>query len=86
VTWDGAKRRENLRKHRLDLADASRFDFNSAIIKADRDVAHEQRFRAIGYIGERLCFLVFTFRDDDEIHAISLRPATRPERRRYEGR
>ena len=44
---------------------------------------HEVRFRAIGWVRDRLCFLVYALSGDDEVRAISLRPATPKERRRY---
>jgi uncharacterized DUF497 family protein len=83
TTWDEAKRQANISKHGMDLADAAKFDFDNADIEEDRDVRHEQRFRAAGYIGNRLCFLIFTYGPNDEPHAISLRPATPKEARRY---
>ena len=83
TTWDEAKRRENLAKHGMDLADAAEFDFETAVIEEDRDVRHETRFRAIGWIRKRLCFLVFVSREDGGTHAISLPAAARKERRRY---
>lgn len=83
ATWDEPKRRENLRKHGLDLAEAEHFELDTALVEEDRDMRREARFRAIGWLHGRLCFLVFTFQEDDEVHAISLRPATPKERRRY---
>ena len=83
-TWSEAKREENLRKHRMDLADAVEFDFVTALIEEDRDVRHETRYRAIGWVRDRLCFLVYTLSEaGDDFHAISLRPAEPKERRRY---
>lgn len=82
VTWDEAKRRSNLAKHGVDLADADRFEFNFALVEEDRDVRGEQRFRAIGWIDDRLCYLIYTVRGD-ETHVISLREADKKERRRY---
>lgn len=83
TTWDESKRRENLRKHGIDLAETEHFEFDTALVEEDRDVRREARFRAIGWLQGRLCFLVFTLREADEVHAISLRPATPKERRRY---
>lgn len=83
TTWDEWKRRENLRKHGIDLAEAEHFEFDTALVEEDRDVRREIRFRATGFLRGRLCFLVFTLQEDDEVHAISLRPATPKERRRY---
>lgn len=85
VAWDEAKRRINLAKHGMDLADAHRFDFGDAVIEEDRDARGEQRFRAVGRIGDRLCFLIYT-EQGDEMRVISLRPVTRKERRDYEQR
>lgn len=72
-----------LAKHGLDLADAERFDFDNAAIEEDRDVKHEQRFRAIGWTDDRLCYLVYTLQNEG-VHAISLRLADRKDRRNYE--
>jgi uncharacterized DUF497 family protein len=84
VTFDPAKNAANRAKHGMDLADASDFDFNTAIIEEDRDVRHEWRLQATGWCGGRLRFLVFVPHDEgDGIHAISLRPLTRKEARRY---
>lgn len=83
TTWDQAKRRSNLAKHGIDLADADNFEFETALVEEDRDAEGEQRFRAIGFIRDRLHFLVYVLRDDDEVHAISLRPANAKERKRY---
>lgn len=64
VTWDEAKRRSNLAKHGMDLADAKHFDFEHAIIEEDRDTKGEQRFRATGWMGDRLVYLVYTDRGE----------------------
>jgi len=83
ITWTPAKRKKNLRKHGIDLADAERFDFITAVIEDDWESEGEHRFRAIGWIDDRLYLLVYTLRGDNT-HAISLRPATKREYRRYE--
>jgi uncharacterized protein len=53
------------------------------VIENDWESAGEHRFRAIGWIDDRLYLLVYTLRGDDT-HVISLRHATRSEYRRYE--
>lgn len=83
TTWDEAKRRSNRAKHGVDLALAEQFGFDTAEVEEDRDVRHEQRFRAVGFIGDRIYFLVFTLGDAGEPHAITLRFATPKEKRRY---
>jgi uncharacterized DUF497 family protein len=82
ITWTPAKRVENIRKHGVDFVEAKGFDFITALIEEDQDVRGERRFRAIGWIGDRLYFLVYTLRGDDT-HVISLRLATKREYRRY---
>jgi uncharacterized DUF497 family protein len=67
----------------MDFADAERFDFDRAVIEEDRDAKGERRFRAVGWIGDRLCYLIYTERRE-EMRVISLRPVTRTERRDYE--
>ena len=76
ITWNESKRQTNIRKHGIDLAGAERFDFVTAMIDDDWDNQSEQRFRAIGWIDDRLYVLVYTLRGDDT-HVISLRGATR---------
>ncbi len=73
--WDEAKRQANLAKHGVDFADAERFDWSSARPEPDfRADYGEDRFRAMGLIGERLHVLVFTPRGDTR-RIISLRKA-----------
>jgi uncharacterized DUF497 family protein len=48
----------------------------------DREDYDESRYIAIGFIGMRLCVLVFTEREDT-VHIISLRKATRTEEKHY---
>ena len=80
VTWDEVKRRANRSKHGMDLAD---FDFEAAFSEEDSDIRHERRFRAVGPLRGRLCFLVYVVRDDGGIHAITLRRCDKKEIRRY---
>lgn len=82
IVWDEKKRAANLRKHRMDLADAALFEFDTALVEEDLDAIGEQRFRAIGWIADRLCFLAFAEAGDDT-RLISLRATTTRERRRY---
>ena len=84
VTWNRRKRAANLARHHIDLAAAERFDFASALLEDDFSSEEgEQRFRAIGWLDGWLHLLVFTL-DGDDVHAISLRRATKQEHHRYE--
>lgn len=82
--WDEAKRVANLRKHGVDFAVVEGFDWNQSIIFEDRRERYaEQRWVAFGPIGGTLYALVFTERADDITRLISLREATRKERKLY---
>jgi uncharacterized DUF497 family protein len=82
--WDEAKRRENLRKHDVDFAIVEAFDWLQSIADEDDTAEGEPRFIAIGPIGAKLYVLVWTPRGDDIVRVISLRKATRTERKRHE--
>jgi|CXWL01.1.fsa_nt_gi uncharacterized DUF497 family protein len=82
--WDEAKRRENLRKHGVDFAIVEGFDWDRSVLFEDtRERYLEQRWVAFGPIGDRLFALVFTARGDDVTRLISLREATKKERKLY---
>ncbi len=84
VTYSSSKDRENLRKHGISLSRAADFDVDTALFAVDDSQDYgEIRYNAIGWIDAQL--YTFTFRqDEDSIRAISLRKATREERRRYD--
>ena len=79
--WDETKRRTNIGKHRADFEQADAFDWDTAEVEPDPHYA-EDRFRAVGFIGDQLHVLVFTIRGDD-VRIISLRKANRGEMRRH---
>jgi uncharacterized protein len=81
--WDEDKRSQNLRKHGVDFAIVEGFDWeNSLIFEDTREAYLEPRWVGFGPIGDRLFALVFTMRGDIT-RVISLREATRRERRLY---
>jgi hypothetical protein len=78
ITWDDAKRRENLRKHRIDLAELeSVFDYPMVTVEDDREGYSELRLQSLGYWRGRIVFLVWTPRGEDTAHLISCRYADR---------
>lgn len=82
--WDARKAQANLRKHRIDFADAATmFQDDCAITVADED-PEEDRYISIGMdaLG-RVLVAVYTLRDES-IRIISARRATRRERTEYE--
>jgi uncharacterized DUF497 family protein len=84
ITWEEAKRANNLAKHGLDFADITHFDCGTALLEIDdREDYGECREIAIGWCEVRLCFLVLVRPGEDEICVVSFRGATKHEVRRY---
>ena len=81
--WRDAKARYNRAKHGVAFEAVTRFDFETALILFDdrRDYG-EIREQALGMIDDRLHQLAFT-RRGHVLRIISLRPASRRERARY---
>ncbi|HHM1656893.1 TPA: BrnT family toxin [Klebsiella pneumoniae] len=88
--WDEAKRQQNLRPepdgHGLDFADArDRFDFDTAVIVPTyAGKSGASRFLVVGYLDGRLCALVMSPLGTEAMSIISLRPASRKEKRSYD--
>ncbi len=78
------KNDRDVRERDISFEQARDFDWDGALIWRDsrRDYS-EERFIALGFIGERLHSLVFTVRGD-AVRIISLRKANRREELRYE--
>jgi uncharacterized protein len=84
ITWDEVKRRENIRKHRIDLADLEPvFDFPMITLEDDREAYGELLLQSLGMSRGRVVFLVWTPRGDDTSHLISCRNANRNETEDY---
>jgi uncharacterized DUF497 family protein len=83
--WDPAKAAANLRKHKVDFADAAlSLEDPNALVMADPDASGEQRFICLGADPEaRLLVTVYAHRGQ-RLRIISSRRASRGERRRYE--
>lgn len=80
IVWDEPKRRANLDKHGMDFADLSETFFNHALILATRG----SRWRAIGIAIHGVVAVIFATRGTEGVSIISLRPASKKERRLYE--
>ena len=79
--WDDGKNEANIAAGRLGFAAVESFEWETAVIRP-RPRSGESRWAAIGYIGDRLHFVVYTARED-RIRIISLRRASRQEERIY---
>jgi uncharacterized protein len=85
IVWDEPKRQSNIATHGLDLADAELFDWEGAIVVSGHSAGGSRpRFRAIGRLRNGLVTLVFSPLGTEAISVISLRPASRAERRLYD--
>jgi uncharacterized protein len=84
ITWDEPKRKENLRKHKIDLASLeSVFDNHMVTVEDDRESYGELRLQSLGLWQSRVVFLVWTPREDDVAHLISCRYADRQQNDDY---
>ena len=82
--WDETKRAANLAKHGLDFADVERLDWMSARIERDHRFDYgEDRFIAVGALDGALAAVAFTPRGGIT-RIVSMRPASRRERARYD--
>lgn len=78
-TWDETKRLKNLKKHRLDFADASRvFDGPTLMMPDDGPDYGETRFTTMGLLGLVVVVISHT-ESDSEIRIISMRKAEQHE-------
>lgn len=78
--WNSDKAEANLAKHGVAFAAVEGFDFDTATDTPDDRLAYgEERRRAIGFIGDRLHALIYTWREG----RISLRRANARERKTY---
>lgn len=81
--WDEAKRRGNLRKHKIDFADAERiFRGLTFTVEDDREAYGEQRFLTLGLLEDQVVSIAHTERRG-KIRLISIRKATKHETRFY---
>ena len=83
IEYDPAKDIANLAKHGLSLADAARFDFDTALVVIDLRFDYgETRYRAFDRIDGKGFCLAFTI-IGSTLRAISLRPSREKEMRRH---
>ncbi len=81
--FDPEKLAANVRKHLMWFEEAIDFEWETAIIEADnRKTYGETRFEGIGYIGQRLCVMIFCLRMNT-VRIISLRKANFREVQHY---
>jgi uncharacterized protein len=81
--WDEQKNQANVAAHGINFSQAERFEWETAMVEIDERFDYgELRETATGFMGDIPHVMVFTQRDD-AVRVISLRKATKAERRRY---
>jgi uncharacterized DUF497 family protein len=86
ILWDEPKRRQNRAKHGLDFSAVAAFDWANSVVVSSRPGVHGgQRLKAIGILDGDLVAIVFASLGTEAISIISLRRASRAERRLYDG-
>lgn len=80
--WDEDKQKRNAAKHGLNFADAKFIFRNPHVGGEAKSAGPEIRHMATGMLGDVFVTLVFTWRGD-VIRVISMRKASRNERRQY---
>ena len=79
ITWDETKRRLNLKKHKIDIAEVeSAFDSPMITDEDDREAYEELRLQSLAFWRDRVVFIVWTDRNQGP-HVISCRYAERSE-------
>ena len=85
--WDPAKAAANLKKHKVDFADAAlSLEDPHALIAADPDAGGEERFVCLGADPEGRVLVTVYMHRGKNIRVISARRASAGERRYYEKR
>jgi uncharacterized DUF497 family protein len=83
IQVDAAKDARNLNKHGISLHRFADMDVDDALVFQAKTVKGEARWLFLGTIVGRVYAAVVTYRDD-ETRVISLRPASRDERKLYD--
>ncbi len=79
IVWDELKRQANLNKHGLDFADLDENFFENAVVRPTRS----RRWRGIGVSVQGVVAVIFFALGVEAVSVISMRPASRQERKLY---
>ena len=82
ITWDQPKRLANIAKHGLDFATLTEEFFANALVIS----AKSGRYQAIGSDANGVISVVFALLGFDGISVISMRPASKKERKLFNGK
>ena len=79
ILWDEPKRLANLAKHGLDFADLNKTFFDSALVVP----SYNKRWAGIGKNIRGVIVVVFVTLGKEAVSVISMRPASKNERKLY---
>jgi uncharacterized DUF497 family protein len=79
ILWDEPKRLANLEKHGLDFADLNETFFDNALVLP----TYNKRWAGIGKNIRGMIVVVFVTLGKEAVSVVSMRPASRNERRLY---
>ncbi|OQY26780.1 MAG: hypothetical protein B6244_12385 [Candidatus Cloacimonetes bacterium 4572_55] len=82
--WDENKCQINLQKHGIDFAEANEVFKNPLLSKIDKRYYGEERWIGLGITHRNVVLVVYTEQDGETIRIISIRKATKQERKTYE--
>lgn len=87
IVWDEIKRQTNLRKRGLDFADLEEgFDWENMLVAPTyAGVDERKRFIATSDFEGSLITIIFSPLGSEAISIITMRPASRKERRQFDG-
>ncbi len=77
ILWDEPKRISNIQKHGFDFADLDESFFTSAVVVPAKDM----RLKAIGRLADGTLAVIFVTLGTEAVSVISMRRASRAERR-----
>ena len=79
IVWDEPKRLANLDKHGLDFADLNETFFDNALVLP----SYRKRWRGIGTTIRGVVVVVFVTLGKEAVSVLSMRPASKSERKLY---
>ena len=82
-TWDEAKRRQNVAKHKLDFRDAARISWQYAVLSEMQRVDGEEREIVFVPLHANIIVVAYTILPDDTYRLISMRRANKNELGEY---
>lgn len=81
--WDEEKCQANVRKHGIDFVEAHEIFENPLLSKIDKRYYNEEKWIALGMTNRCVVLVVYVEKDEETTRVISIRKATKRERKTY---